>query len=259
MTDPLINFFIHTDFGHDPDDAIALAYLIEHGKIPDAIGVTPGHLQQLESLEGFLESYKLNTPIFRSREPEWNNNFTTGKHKIFNQNTLPVATTYNEIDKVQVKEALIIGPPKNLGPVLQCDSLYFQGGYSPNSIKPLDKFKGLQAVPSFNPGGSKNDFNQILDNQNIYAKRFIGKNVCHGFTKADLIDKFNWEPKNKVVKKFWDKLEPTKAMHDVLAAIMLMRSDLGVWNQEKPCWYDSNKLTTVPTEENIYTLIGLRI
>ena len=79
-------FLVHTDFGHDPDDAIALAYLIEHEYIPSIIGLTPGHLQQNMALSGFLNGYRLwHLPIqyYCSELVMWNNTFYTGKHKIF--------------------------------------------------------------------------------------------------------------------------------------------------------------------------------
>ena len=134
--------------------------------------------------------------------------------------------------------------------------MFFQGGYSPNSIEPLEKFKGMEAVPSFNPNGAKKDFNKLLESDKIVNKYYIGKNVCHGFTKEKLTQ--IWEPKQPRIKAFWDKLSPTKAMHDVLAAMMLQNKDLGIWEQAKPYW-TGGKLTTVPTDEQIFTLIGLNL
>ena len=82
----------------------------------------------------------------------------------------------------------------------------------------------------------------------------MGKNVCHGFTKQHLSR--IWTPQNQVVKKFWDQLSIHKKMHDVLAAILFTNPELGVWEQAKPVRIQG-KMTTEPTDQQIYTLIGL--
>lgn len=256
MTESLL---VHTDFGHDPDDAIALAYLFEHNHVPHMIGITPGHIQQNQSLSGFINTYYHDTfaypSYYESNKVMWNDKFTTGKHRVFDDNTLLVDISEHPYRNIHVDKALIIGPPTNIGSRLKCNTMFFQGGYSPNSVKPLDKFKDKTAIQSFNPCGAKNDFNELVKSAHITNKYFIGKNVCHGFTKAMLAQ--YWEPKNKVVKKFWDQLKPNKKMHDVLAAMLMINPNRGIWSQEKPVWH-GNKLSTEPTNDNIWTLIGLR-
>lgn len=249
---------VHTDFGHDPDDAIAIAYLIENGYEPDIIGLTPGHIQQQEALSGFLNSYKLNVDVYLSEIPKFNEKFNVGKHKIFFDDTIVIYDMAEDYEVFRLdwkpSRALIIGPAKNIGNRIHCDELYFQGGYCPKSIKPLEKFKNVDSVQSFNPCGAKTDFNQILESKKINTKYYIGKNVCHGFKKSDL-ERF-WKPKNKKVRQFFDLLEPEKAMHDVLAAILFVDNSKGIWIQEKPFW-KGNKLSTVETNEKIYSLIGI--
>lgn len=253
---------LHTDFGHDPDDAIALAYLIEHNACPDIIGITPGHIQQNESLSGLINKYwddcrvRLNNAAYTSKNVEYKNDYTTGKYKIFNDSTLlNINLETSELSTLSITKAIIIGPPKNIGN-LQCEEIFIQGGYSPNSINPLAKFRHETFVQSFNPSGAKIDFNKIVESTNIKTKYFIGKNVCHGFTK-DILSKI-WQPQNVTVKKFWDKLSNSKAMHDVLASILYLNKDFGIWEQAKPVWKGS-KLSTIPTNEEIYSLIGLNI
>jgi hypothetical protein len=153
-----------------------------------------------------------------------------------------------------VDKALIIGPAKNIGDILRCEELYFQGGYSPNSIVPLPKFDGMNNVPSFNPNGAPKYFEALLTTNDIRQRYYIGKNVCHGFTKGDL--RKMWEPKNKLVLKFWNELSESKAMHDVLAAMMFINKDMGIWERAKPI-KTKNGYTTEPTTEEIYTLIGV--
>lgn len=247
------NMLILTDLGHDPDDLIAISLLIEKNVNIDSIVLTPGFPLQVEILTGLLKSYDLDIEILCCESKE-NNNYHPGKHSIFAGDS----SLYHIIDDqlfCQEDRVLIIGPPKNMGDKIGCDRLYFQGGYSPNSICPLDKFKGEVAVQSFNTSGAKADFNLILDSQTIKEKHFIGKNVCHGYSKSDLMR--YWQPKNKMVKKFFDLLEPTKNMHDVLAAQLLMNDDIGIWEQAKPTWV-GNKLTTTPTKELVFSLIGIK-
>ena len=109
--------------------------------------------------------------------------------------------------------------PKNLGQLLAnsprlqhvkssdvplLGSLFFQGGFAGEGVVPsskqLDKFKGMDAVPSFNPGGDHQSTLHILRSQYRHtsahdrsahgggvfeALTFVSKNVCHG-VKYDL-------------------------------------------------------------------------
>lgn len=261
----MTNFLLHTDFGHDPDDAIALAYLIEHNHIPSTINIVPGFWKQEQILSGFMDlyiSYVFNNINYCKPAQTINQNkekkYDVGKHKIFINGSkrifFPYDKKYSMSDSDFVfNKALVIGPPKGLANNLECEELFFQGGYSPNSIDQLDKFKGEQAIQSFNPNGAKEDFNYLIETNKIKRKYFIGKNVCHGFTKSNM----SWSPKNPIVAKFWNELSDNKAMHDVLAAMLFINKDLGIWEQAKPYWL-GNKLTTVPTTENIFTLIGVK-
>lgn len=246
---------ILTDFGHDPDDLIALSYIIEKGKIPNVIILSPGFKEQVSILSGFLKSYNLSVTIATCQDKQ-SDNYNSGKHRMFISEPFShFSLTHEKLVGFVEKKALIIGPARNLGGKLKCNKMYFQGGYSPNSLDPLEKFKGMKSVQSFNPSGAKTDFNMLLESNDIEEKHYIGKNVCHGYTKSDL--QRHWVPKNKLVRKFFDELEPSKKMHDVLAAQLYLNDDIGIWEQAKPCW-DGMKLTTVPTDEKIYSLIGIK-
>jgi hypothetical protein len=246
-----------TDIGHDPDDVIALSYLIEHGVTPSCIIVSPGFDQQIKIAGAIILSYGVQLGVqIKSASKKENPNYHPGKHKLFksewgSQGSLD----WEFLRSITDDSALIIGPAKNCGKKLIFNRMVFQGGYSANSIKPLDKFKNVDSMQSFNPCGAKKDFNLLLENQQIKEKRYVGKNVCHGYTKEIL--QREWEPENSLVKSFWDQLKPTKAMHDVLAAKCFLNHDVGVWEQAKPAW-DGNKMYTVPTDDETFTLIGLR-
>lgn len=240
---------ILTDIGHDPDDAIALSYLIENDKKIDYIIIFPGHFDQIKIASSILKSYKLQIPLFVT-DCDLETKYEAGKHSVF----LSKATFSYQIleSNFEVNEALIIGPPHNLGNKLKANKMVFQGGYSPNSIHPLPKFQDIQAIHSHNPCHAKTDFNLLLETKEIASKYYVGKNVCHGFTKAKL--SHTWVPSNSLLRKFWDSLEDDKAMHDVLAAQCLLNKKQFQWENAKPIWF-GDKLSTIPTTENIWTLI----
>lgn len=241
--------FLFTDLGHDPDDAIALSYLIEHNKYPSIIILFPGFDEQVRILSTILTSYEIEARIYTAMQ-KFNTNYFCGKHQIFlSKNKMPskpISQTF------KVNEALIIGPPLNLGGKLESQMMVFQGGFSPNSFPPLPKFENVTAVSSHNPCNAINDFNQLLESDKIKNKYYVGKNVCHGFTKVKLSE--IWTPKNPSIREFWDSLDDQKAMHDVLAAQCLLNPTHFSWENAKPIWF-GNKLSTIPTNENIWTLI----
>lgn len=245
-----------TDLGHDPDDAIALSYLIEHGWIPDHIILSPGFPLQVEIAVGICDAYGVQPKFgfFTSKSLTNNENYNPAKHKVFIGKTQKTTCLLDDkVTSIIGHEALIIGPAKNIGGKLKCSKMVFQGGYSPNSIKPLEKFKNIKAMQSFNPSGAKNDFNMLLTSKEIDVKMYVGKNVCHGYTKSDL--KQIWEPSQQKAKSFWDTLDDTKAMHDVLAARCMLEHSAFEWEQAKPVWF-KNKMSTCQTEDTIFTLIG---
>lgn len=246
-----------TDLGHDPDDAIALSYLIEHAWIPSHIILSPGFPLQVEIAAGICEAYGVQPKFgfFTSKHLSDNGNYNPGKHKVFTGKPQKTTCLLDDSLTIVGHEALIIGPAKNIGGKLKCSRMVFQGGYSPNSIHPLEKFKNINAVQSFNPSGAKDDFNMLLTSKEIDVKMYVGKNVCHGYTKSDL--KQSWEPSEKKVKDFWDTLKDTKAMHDVLAAMVVsnIRHNFE-WERAKPVWF-KNKMSTCPTQDSIFTLIGV--
>ena len=156
-----------TDLGHDPDDAIALSYLIEHGIVPEFICVSPGFPDKVKAVNGIIEAYDAKSTVMRCSDKE-SINYDAGKHKLLFGSNKSIL-----IDTIVTESALVIGPPLNIGKNLISKSMVFQGGYSPNSINPIPKFDGLKEVQSFNPCGAKVDFNLLLEN--VEEKYFVGK------------------------------------------------------------------------------------
>lgn len=252
-----MKFHLHTDIGHDPDDVVALCYLIENGYIPTSVSISPGYVQQMGIVQGIFKDYGLSPPTFyRSKSNPDSSKYVYGPHSKLTKLLTIAGTFCRKLEDcvIECDSALIIGPAINLGGRLVADRMVFQGGYSPNSINPLEKFKGQMSVQSFNPSGAKKDFASLRDSKDIRRKYYVGKNVCHGFTKADLGD---WSPGPIILEQFYDDLPTAKAMHDLLAAKMLIDPQMGIWEKAKPVFRDGLKMSTEHTDENIYTLIGL--
>lgn len=242
-----------TDFGHDPDDAIALSYLIEHRVVPEVIIVTPGFDHQVKCLNGFLKLYNLNSQIAIFTAMVKSDDHNCGPHSLFYDST-NYKNVYSLLDKknLSFKNGLCLGPPKNCKERVYCEEIVIQGGYSPNSIKPLEKFAGMTSCQSFNPNGAPKDFEWLLE-QTVGNRYVVGKNVCHGYTLSDV----GWRPQERLVSKFYGQLNPHKKMHDVLAAKIYMNKDIGFWEQAKPLRVNG-QYTTIQTTEKIFSLIGLK-
>lgn len=264
-----MSFHLHTDIGHDPDDVIALAYLIEHGAVPTSMSILPGYSKQYDIVHRIFKEYNIESPpiysskMFNAIITDKEMKYNPGPHKIFIDNDDRVIFNH-PIYNIVCGSALIIGPALNLGGKLKCNRMVFQGGYSPNSTNPLEKFKGQKSAQSFNPSGAKKDFEALRDSPDIGKKYYVGKNVCHGWTKVHL--SAEWEPSSKLIKQFYDNLSESKAMHDVLAAKMLLEPCMGDWGLEKPVFLagslqmstQSTVYESVEAINSFKTLVGLR-
>lgn len=127
-----------------------------------------------------------------------------------------------------------------------------QGGFVGSNILPLekqlDKFIGKVTCPTYNLNGNHKASLKLLGSDSFGLIRMVGKNVCHGFM-------FNDSDANALIKgkhagldlmidglKVYCKKKPQgKAMHDILAALMLLNPEYGEWVdgepfREKGCW-----------------------
>lgn len=245
-----------TDIGHDPDDIIALSYLISRGDyVPSVVFINPGFSEQALIVDSIYRQFGLDRPtIYRSAIPT----------KVYQKSkALDEIISLGEDDSIELcpyapiecATALVIGPPKGLN--IKCNKMVFQGGYSPNSVVPLEKFSGQMSAPSFNPNGARRDFLYLRDTDLINKRYYVGKNVCHGFRKVQVPSKMvNGFP--PAIKRYYDGLSPDKAMHDLLAAMMMIYPENGVWEQAEPKFVEGG-MTTMPTSREIYTLIGTHI
>lgn len=120
-----------------------------------------------------------------------------------------------------------------------------QGGFVGSNIVPkekqLDKFAGKITCPTYNLNGNPKAALSLLGSNSFGQIRMVGKNVCHGFvfdaddaksitlgkhTGLDLmVDGLN---------VYCNKKPQGKAMHDILAALMLLDPEYGEWVDGEP-------------------------
>jgi hypothetical protein len=249
-----MTLLLHTDIGHDPDDIIALSYLISRGDyVPSIVSISPGFSEQALIVDSIYRQFGLNRPTIRRASAP---NKVYQRSKALNEIIALGKDDSMELcpnSPIECSTTLVIGPPKGLD--VKCYRMIFQGGYSPNSISPLEKFAGQMSVPSFNPNGARRDFLHLRDKAEINRRYYVGKNVCHGYKKlavpANVTKGFP-----PAIKRYYDGLSPDKAMHDLLAAMMMIYPDRGVWGNEMPVFVEGG-MSTVPTDREIYTLVGL--
>lgn len=257
--DPTPNLIIETDLGHDPDDFFSILWLMHKGEINiQAITLVPGDLDQV-AIANFLQRFSGHFKVGRSKE---STKLSSGKfhYEILDRFRAPregeadgdgqgiISRAAARFDNLRI---LSIGPPTNLGRYLAeateaevsgFDSITFQGGFCPYHIhRPkvtLSKFEGKHAVQSFNPGGDRQATHRII-NSKIPVKRFIGKNVCHTVTMENRRFPDNNEA-SKVLNMIRGNLG-NKKMHDLVAAALMLRPELGTWVKGTPVGNDKKK------------------
>jgi hypothetical protein len=127
---------LHTDIGHDPDDIIALSYLLQRGDyIPSIVFINPGFPEQALIVDSIYRQFGLNRPtIYRSAQPIKEYQRSKALNEIIalgKDDSMELCPN----SPIECSTALVIGPPKGLD--VKCYRMIFQGGYSPNSISPL--------------------------------------------------------------------------------------------------------------------------
>lgn len=120
-----------------------------------------------------------------------------------------------------------------------------QGGFVGSNMLPkekqLEKFYGKTTCPTFNLNGDPKASLSLLGSNSFGEIRMVGKNVCHGFV-------FNDKDANSIakgkhagldlmiegLKVYCAKKPDGKAMHDILAALMLLNPEYGEWIEGEP-------------------------
>lgn len=250
-----MTILLHTDIGHDPDDIVALSYLVSRGDyIPSIVSISPGFDEQALIVDSIYRLFGLDCPIiYRMAKPSKEYQKSKALNEILSYGRNNEYELFTG-DPIECSTALVIGPAKGLR--IKANRMIFQGGYSPNSVAPLEKFMGKMSVPSYNPNGARKDFLNLRDSVYINRKYYVGKNVCHGYKKKN-VPSHVFKSFPSVIRKYYDGLSSDKAMHDLLAAKMMIYPDRGVWENAEPVFLGDG-MSTVPSSREIYTLVGLK-
>lgn len=275
---PLI---VETDIGRDPDDAMALMWLLgsEQWDIR-CVCITPGDVDQIAMCRAIFAKCNIEIPVAIPKKNwgqridklssggvhyRWLNHHKMSLHSkadgiaedIINQYYTEDTTFYTIGPLTNIKEWFY-----STGELFVRNPTFVQGGFCPYSryepkVK-LDKFEGQEYVPTFNFNGDRPGA-QMMARQFINAK-YIGKNVCHtmeytrdlvprvhdGTCHADCSEhhhmgRYYFEQFSDM---YFDKHD-VKKFHDPTAAILMTKPELGVWIQGRP-HYDKGKWTTHP-------------
>ena len=252
-----MDIIIDTDLGRDPDDFLAITWLLAVGYNIKAIVISPGHEDQVAVAKFILNRLGLTIPVGVSK-PDKTKSSSGGSHyKIlerykFAKEAKEDGLGWDIINSVyhENMELITIGPPTNTGGFLFGNDKIFkkitmQGGflpyslYSPQNI--LDKFVGKNTIRTFNFGGDTRSTNIILE-RNCHERRIVGKNVCHTVV-CDKEKLKNFKPHNDAAKLFVEFLtlhldkKEGKAMHDPIACACHHEPNIGCWLKGNPVQY----------------------
>ena len=248
----------------DIDDYITLLYAIVTNKNITELSIVNPSINELKLFKYVKEKYNLNIPIIYS-----------GKiidllgNKGIDHNLLDLIQ-YIELDfdndiihindylkqNINFENKIVFcgGAFTNLKMILEQNPLqniigYLQGGYAGETIvgkeNVLEKFKGREQVPSWNPNLDLESTNCVL-NSNNFKGYFISKNVCHN----SWMNEKDFENENselyQTLKEYfkYNKYE-SKCMHDLVAFasifdksfIEFKRVNLNHTNDKLVSWY----------------------
>jgi pyrimidine-specific ribonucleoside hydrolase len=121
-----------------------------------------------------------------------------------------------------------------------------QGGFVGSNIlsgdNVLDKFKDQKYVPTFNLNGDPKASLSLLSDYRFKSISMVGKNVCHGFFFDEDDISFFEKGKHAGLDLMIDGVEfyknknktHKKAMHDILAALLMINPNNGNWVRGNP-------------------------
>lgn len=262
-----MNFIVETDLGHDPDDLFCICHLVEAGHTILALGLVPGSPEQVALACGLREhlclpcyigvakpgakSENLGIHDQLRKKHGWAQGHTDGK----NQEVFSWA-----LNDHPDTHALAIGPAPGLGQVAgQLGHLIMQGGFLPYDLympqNPLSQFLGKSTMGSFNFNGHPQAITALTAQPGL-ARRFCGKNVCHGVIldrhKAERFRKADSVAGNlylTAMRLYLDKHEEKK-MHDPTALVCGLHPEIAQWFRGSPVRVQG-QWTTQPGEDLI--------
>jgi inosine-uridine nucleoside N-ribohydrolase len=242
----------------DPDDLMTLALLATHPRVElVACTVFPGGLDQVGLARTVLQ--RCGRPnVLVGATPKLDGKSRVGPFyerwlgKIELQDPDCSATEALSYSAAQNCRLITGAPLTNIARWQEATKDFIQnwtcqGGFAGDSVMPeelrLPKFAGMETCPTFNLNGDPKAALMLLD-QNLHRMGYVdmvAKNVCHGFwfgpdEVASLprgahpgLDLLIQGMHTLMVNK-----PEGKALHDILAAMMAIRPELGQWRSGFP-------------------------
>lgn len=257
---------IETDLGHDPDDFLAICWLVGAEIDVQAIVITPGDLDQIATARLICKELGLSIPI-GAANPD-SKKFSSGSihhemldHYGLSRESKPDDYGYKVIESIWHKDShlFVIGPLSNVGKYLKHGGKPFvtatmQGGFVPYSLyRPefiLEKFEGREWMPTFNLNGDRKGAQNFF--QALMPRQMVGKNVCHTIELTKELFFGFGIPKNRAQELYLEacsrylKYHDSKKLHDPTAAVCMLHPEIGLW-------MDGN---TVKRESGWTTVLG---
>lgn len=252
-----MHIIVETDLGHDPDDFLAICWLVSAGVSIQGIVLHPGDPQQISLATFLCHQLGLDIPV-AAAIADRDKTFNLGVHQeIMDLYASSGATTKPNSSSDDVFEfalqdipecsLLVLGPVKASASWLKKTErvLYratMQGGFlGYNVYRPkvtLDKFEGMTSCPTFNLNGDRKGGEVFISSEKIKERRFVGKNICHTVTYNAETHK-SFKVKCRASELFYElmdlylKRHDEKKLHDPTAAVCHLHPEIGTWVRGK--------------------------
>lgn len=229
----------------DPDDLITLLLLLANPNVQlRGINCWQGSSIQIGLIKHVISLAELNIPIGGLNSPEpaqlstyYKNVVGSWKHKTAEVHPTEVLdfvlTNYPDT------HILTGAPLTNLGSYVEkteqiITNVTTQGGYLGALItEPLDKFKNIQSIRTYNLSSDTESFLKVNNSKCIKNLTYVTKDLCHDFLYTAAIHstiKFGSTPVKKLLQKCLEHYANNgkeKAMHDSLAMLYMLYPDIG--------------------------------
>jgi hypothetical protein len=259
--------WLDLELREDIDDYLTLVYALEQGVDVRCVSIHNPSVNELKLLELTLNMFGSNADKVISGEitkyPDAKDVHVSLLESIKNivpTNVIPLTEYLDGYNKptssffcggslYTLSKALAFVPDRHW-------EAYIQGGYAGPSIvgeeNTLKKFRKREAVPTWNLNLDLSSTDYVMNAANLTAT-FISKNICHDswVHKNDIND--NDCVFNRVLSSYFKNNKwPDKCMHDLLAFLTILDSDLVDFvpvtlshgNEERPKWRSLKDLSS---------------
>jgi len=239
----------------DPDDYLTLLLLCGHPRVDlRAVTITPGTPQQVGLVRHALKEFSLDIPVGAYNIGHEKQCVSKWHYRAYGNISESLDAEEGWVVLTQAlgpDVTLLTGAPlKNLGKALWNDALpvtgrwVAQGGFAGDGVVPgewqLEKFRGMDACPTYNFNGDPRSASAALTCQNIKQIRLVSKNVCHGVAYDRKVHERVAAVKNRSLSMslihrgmdlYLKKRPQGKLFHDPLAACCAIDPEIGRWSE----------------------------